>query len=345
VVVVLIPTCFQNTTRTKQHFDIVTDDLKLLSLYLERFYDTFFEYPLVLTDPRFVGILSDNPDLLNRLLPPEQRQPPESEYEAAFFPYFIYSLRPGTKGPRSRATWDYRIASGITINPIYLATADPDLAASLYGTYDDGKIVEPSTVVSRCRIFADRAEIFLDNGPPDVWYWDVHAPRHDVVPEHIPLEQIQLALATVRAAEIVTPLLEQHPDAALQIRAYSNNPANVAEALAKYDPAWFAPFADILGISGPDDVPPFEDEDLTRAPGYLFSYDSLRVVTAHYCRDLAVANSLCAKLDAAHAAEMAGQANAKKTLIKNFQNQVRGQVGKTLTQDRARVLLALSGTL
>jgi hypothetical protein len=85
--------------------------------------------------------------------------------------------------------------------------------------------------------------------------------------------------------------------------------------------------------------------DFTNLPGdpaFLFSYQSLRVLTTLYSDDDGVAQGLIAKLDAA---EKSPNLKARQGQLNAFQNQVAAQTGKALTINQARTLLALVKTL
>ncbi|MEX2646412.1 MAG: ExeM/NucH family extracellular endonuclease [Gaiellaceae bacterium] len=58
-----------------------------------------------------------------------------------------------------------------------------------------------------------------------------------------------------------------------------------------------------------------------------------------------IANSLCAKLRAAEAADARGNANAKAGALGAYMNELRAQSGKALTADQAELLIELSSTL
>jgi type II secretory pathway pseudopilin PulG len=338
-------------TRDAAYQKHARDTLSQLNSALHGFFHNEGEFPLSWSDPYHVPTnwsdadvflrfaqneINLDPELINKLRLPEFRQPPETIAEAALFPYYILSVRPGK--PFERSTWDYRIAAGLGMNPKGL---QPPAGNSVF---DAGFIINPDGTIEVCEIYSTHAHVYHEDGSESDWVWDPAAAQGPV-PPHVPIVRLQIALATVRSAEIVAPLLQKHPEAIPLIRAYVNDPANVARTVSQYDPGWFAPFADILGISNVDEVPAIDIDDLDSDPGFLFSYDCLRVLCSVYCSDPAVANSLCAKMEEAHVAELAGQINAKKTLIKNFQNQVRGQAGKSLTQERVTTLLIMSGTL
>jgi len=59
----------------------------------------------------------------------------------------------------------------------------------------------------------------------------------------------------------------------------------------------------------------------------------------------AVADSLCAKLEAARAAAARGDASAKASALTGYTNDVSAQIGRLLTADRAATLVNLAGTL
>ncbi|MBI3865707.1 MAG: hypothetical protein HY290_27860 [Planctomycetia bacterium] len=145
---------------------------------------------------------------------------------------------------------------------------------------------------------------------------------------------------------MATPLLEDHPELSTQIRAYMKQPETMA-LLQQFTPAWFAPFDDILRLTD-DEIHDLADMDLTNLqgdPAFLFSYESLRMVSTLYSNHDGVTSGLVAKLDAAEAAETRGNLSAKRGQITAFQNQVRAQTGKALNGQQARTMLAISKTL
>ena len=58
-----------------------------------------------------------------------------------------------------------------------------------------------------------------------------------------------------------------------------------------------------------------------------------------------IANSLCAKLDAAAAAAARGQSNASKSSLAAFGNEVGAQAGKALTFNQAALLTRFASAL
>jgi type II secretory pathway pseudopilin PulG len=300
---------------------------------MQAVYDRDAEFPLSIDDPRLQALA---PDDLRAAIQQSLKFP-------GYYPYFKISVRPGgIKGPGNRLTWEFLVVGGTGNDPIE-SGAPPTVFASGHAM---GHLFNGDFDPYLCHIYEDRVEVFSTVSGTYTWFWNhpgIFADSPGVVPgKHYPLDQ---ALVTARAAEIATPLLEKNPQAALQVRAYVNNPANVNGELQQFSPNWFVPFLDILGVDSVDELPDIDPTDLQGDSGYLFSYEGLRVLSTYYCTDPAVGRSLAAKLDAAEAAEEHGQINAKKTQIKNFLNQVRVHTGSALTNDQARTLRALAETL
>ena len=99
------------------------------------------------------------------------------------------------------------------------------------------------------------------------------------------------------------------------------------------------------------------NEDVSSLPGVsladlhgdpaapLFSYEGLCHLTQVFVQHHGVANSLCAKLAVAEAAEARGDARAKAAALKTYRNEVAAQRGESLTDREAAILMTLSETL
>ena len=94
-----------------------------------------------------------------------------------------------------------------------------------------------------------------------------------------------------------------------------------------------------------DALSDLEVTDLEGDPAFLFSYESLRMLSTLYSNDSGVTNALVFKLDAAEDAELRGNLKARAGQLGAFRNQVRAESGKALTSDAARTILAISNTL
>jgi len=75
------------------------------------------------------------------------------------------------------------------------------------------------------------------------------------------------------------------------------------------------------------------------------SFDSLCILTHQWISKAGVANSLCAKLDAAEAAAARGNLNAKAGSLGAYINEVLAQGGKSLTVEQATLLAQLASGL
>lgn len=72
---------------------------------------------------------------------------------------------------------------------------------------------------------------------------------------------------------------------------------------------------------------------------------SLCNLTQELSSDCGIANSLCAKLDAAEAADERGNLHARAGQLDAFVNEVQAQTGKAFTAEEAEILIALGGAL
>jgi prepilin-type N-terminal cleavage/methylation domain-containing protein len=177
-------------------------------------------------------------------------------------------------------------------------------------------------------------------------------------PEGIP------ALALAQAAETVTPILLAHPELIPQVRPFLMQADIVDQIFEKLDldgdgtltldellqNQFIAPFAGFLktpGFFGPeiDAQIALKRSDLSGDPAFLFSYDSLRILSAFYVKNHGIAHALIVKLDAAEAAEARGDLNAKSGALRAFSNQVRAQSDKALPAVQAQALVTLAQTL
>ena len=169
--------------------------------------------------------------------------------------------------------------------------------------------------------------------------------------------------ALALAAETVTPILDSKPELIPQVRPFlmqsgivdlvferlggSEGTLTLTQLLDNPSVAPFASFLTTPGFFGPqiDAQIVIHRSDLTGNAAFLFSYESLRLLADFYSRSPGVAHALSAKLDAAEAAEGRGELAAKAGLLGAFDNQVRAQAGKALTDGQANVLRTLARTL
>ncbi|MBI3866102.1 MAG: type II secretion system protein [Planctomycetia bacterium] len=313
-----------------------TRDLHELCLAMDQVFDADGDYPLDIADPRLLPFLSEG--LVHRIDQSIHAEYPDSPRRYPF--YYIISVRSGGDG---KGTWDFRIASGTGENPTYQDNGSYARAASFY---DLGVTVDPAGKVAQSLIQRDGVWISAanvdDTAGDYFWPWNKAQPKPSQSRYNL-----SLALVTARGAEMVTPLLEAHPEIAGHVRAYLQNPETTTLVLSQFDPAWFAPFNDILRLTD-DEIHDLSDMDLTNLqgdPAYLFSYESLRVLSTLYSNHDGVTLGLVAKLDAAEAAETRGNLTAKRGQINAFQDQVRAQTGKALNGAQSRTMLAVSRVL
>ena len=166
------------------------------------------------------------------------------------------------------------------------------------------------------------------------------------------------------AAEMVTPILLAHPELFPQVRPFlmqsdivgqifdtlnldGNETLTLDELLKNPYVAPFAAFLTTPGFYGPqiDAQIAVGRGDLPGDPAFLFSYESLRILTGFYSNKRGVAHALMAKLDAAEASEGRGDLQAKAGELRAFANQVKAQTGKAFRPNEATVLLTLVRTL
>ncbi|MFI5118837.1 MAG: prepilin-type N-terminal cleavage/methylation domain-containing protein [Thermoanaerobaculia bacterium] len=170
--------------------------------------------------------------------------------------------------------------------------------------------------------------------------------------------------ALALAAETVTPILLAHPELIPQVRPFLMQADIVDQLFAKLDVngdgvltldemlqnPLVAPFADFLktpGFFGPeiDAQVAIKRGDLSGDPAFLFSYQSLRMLSAFYVQNHGIAHALIVKLNAAEAAEARGDLHAKAGELRAFANQVSAQSGKALPAVQAQALVTLVRTL
>lgn len=77
----------------------------------------------------------------------------------------------------------------------------------------------------------------------------------------------------------------------------------------------------------------------------LFSYDGLSVLTITAVTDGTSNTMMVGELQAAEAAQAAGDQKGKSRAIKNYQKQVKAQIGQTLTRANANTLITMSQML
>lgn len=329
---VLFPV-FVEAEKAKRLAQAQSDAKQFVIAMLEIFADDG-DYPLTLTDERL-------PKYLGPALASKLDKSLNDDHEI-HYPYYILSVRQG-KAKGDFESWDFRIAAGTVINPVHLTEGSNSV-------FDVGAVGRPEGYAVKAKLFRTGTLIPISHVGNDVgvgddywWPWkDEAAPRPNQRHYDLPF-----SLLTARAAESVTPLLEDHPELSTQIRANMKQPETTTQALSHFSPAWFAPFDDILRLSD-DEIEDLSELDLTKLqgdPAYLFSYESLRVLSTLYSNHEGITSGLVAKLDAAEAAETRGNVNAKRGQITAFQNQVRAQTGKALNGQQARTMLALSKTL
>jgi prepilin-type N-terminal cleavage/methylation domain-containing protein len=180
-------------------------------------------------------------------------------------------------------------------------------------------------------------------------------------PEELPAVQ---APALAQAAETVTPILLAHPELIPQVRPFLMQAGITGQIFDMLDlnhdgvltidemlqNSLLLPFAGFLrtpGFYGPriDAQILIRPSDLSGHPAFLFSYKSLRILSAFYSDKKGIAHALAAKLDAAEDAEERGNLSEKAEELRAFANQVNAQTGKAFTPDQAQVLLTLVRTL
>jgi len=165
------------------------------------------------------------------------------------------------------------------------------------------------------------------------------------------------------AAETVTPLLDEHPEALPLVRPYllqtgivdttfgmlagDGESISLETLLHNEVIAPFAPFLTTPGFFGPeiDAGIQIQKSDLTGSPLVLFSYDSVRLLAGFYSSKAGVAQSLSAKLDAAENADQRGNVRAKAGALGAFENELRAQSGKAFSASQVHVLITLERTL
>lgn len=308
----------------------LTSDLQELCLAMDQVFNLDGDYPLDITDARLLPFLSE--ELVGRIKN-------SIANNQTSFPYYIISVRPGTEG--EKATWDFRIASGFDYNPlVWLPTGS---------LFDNGVAVDPECKVAPAEL--ERYGVWISPANVDDttvrYWWAWNKPQLPPPKPRKSRYNLSRALVTAQAAEMVTPILEEYPELSPQVRPFLQSPENMAVVLSQYSPLWFEPFHDILQLDDAeiDALSNLEVTDLEGDPAFLFSYESLRMLSTLYSNDSGVTNALVSKLDAAEDAESRGNGKARAGKLGAFRNQVRAESGKALTSDAARTILAISSTL
>ena len=308
------------------------NDLMELCLAMDKVFDLDGDYPLDISDTRLTPFLS--PRLVHDI------EWSINVDHQVYWEYFLISVKPGTKGDKT--TWDFRIAIGSEINPVY---APNYLTKGQNNFFDMGQTVDPKCNVENAEIFREGGFIFPVDGDKYWWVWNKSLPQPPPPPKS--RYNFSRTLLTAWAAEIVAPMIDAHPELASQVRAHMLKPETTTDVLSQYNPAWFAPFNDILRLSD-DETAALADLELTNLegdPAFLFSYESLRMLSNLYSGDDYVTLGLVTKLNAAELAEKQGKLSIKRAQIKAFQNQVTWQSGKVLDVPDAKTLLTMSKTL
>jgi prepilin-type N-terminal cleavage/methylation domain-containing protein len=164
-----------------------------------------------------------------------------------------------------------------------------------------------------------------------------------------------------QAAEFLTPLIEQKPEAlplilpnlerrgavSMVFQGLDLNGDGVVTLAELNQNALTAPFTAPFSTGGPygaqvDALVAIRPEDLSGDPAFLFSYDSLRQLVDFYITKPGVAKGLIAKLDAAEASHRRRGQESEEHQIAAFENEVQAQAGKSLTRFQARVLMMLA---
>ena len=170
--------------------------------------------------------------------------------------------------------------------------------------------------------------------------------------------------ALAQAAETVTPILLAHPELIPQVRPFLMQADIVDQVFKMLDldgdgvltldemlqNQFIAPFAGYLktpGFFGPEIDAQIELRrgDLVGDPAFLFSYESLRILSAFYVKNHGIAHALIVKLNAAEAAEARGDLHAKAGALRAFSNQVSAQSDKALPAVQAQAVMTLARTL
>jgi len=174
-----------------------------------------------------------------------------------------------------------------------------------------------------------------------------------------------------RGAEAIAGLLEMDPEALMGAREYTNAPERLLEVfsrLAEFSDEGeprvtlrsiftFDLYPELLGQFLADARQEMQlgalGEDWGSLPGVtlaelrpdpqlqLFRYPGLCTLTEVVTAKPGVAKSLCAKLQAAGAAEARGDLQAKAGLLRAYTNEVKAQTNKSVTPRDARTLITL----
>ncbi len=228
--------------------------------------------------------------------------------------YFILSVHPGQL--HVKPSWDFRLGAGAGASPLNYSNDTIE---------DTGIVMAPDCVA----VMSSNSRLGSNSFEKGWWPWNIVKPGPMKAPPRNHVYSLPQALLTARAAELITPILEAHPELFAQVRAYALKPETLATLLMQIDTnadgfmtvrelidsGFAAPFADILnfGAAGEDidALPPIDLSTLTGDASFLFSYESLRILSSFYSKSDAVAKGLIRWLDSAQAAEGRGDTTAR----------------------------------
>lgn len=175
----------------------------------------------------------------------------------------------------------------------------------------------------------------------------------------------------VRGAEAVVSFLAFDPSAQTQVRDFVTSPATVSQVFDLHDldgdqmvtlneifafGANSPPLAGFFAFAAQELQLGAGNEDVSLVPAVqlpavqaegplLFTHAGLCQVTQIVVTKPGVAHSLCAKLEAAAAAEARGNVRADPGAMRAYLNELAAQTGKTLTRHHAHILSVLAGAL
>ena len=258
----------------------------------------------------------------------------------------------------------------------YPATlSDPDLAALMPGGQSPDRIAadlgfcyvysvtENGSNFRLCAIRPGQVEYCVDGSCQQVTTIEGAAIQDQCTVPPPPSGPNSLTRLIAFAAETVTPLFDEHPEALPLVRPYllqtgivdttfgmlagDGQSISLATLLQNQYVAPFSPFLTTPGLFGQDIDAKIQIQrsDLTGSPLVLFSYDSVRLLAGFYSKKPGVAQSLSAKLDAAENADQRGNLRAKAGALGAFENELRAQSGKAFSASQVHVLITLERTL
>ena len=298
---------------------------------VEQDFDRYNHYPASLSDPYFTALWNRDTGPLARgliVVDPMTHLPTLSYLDALGF-NLAYSVKPVTPP-------NFELCASVGKFYTYNGTIRSDRQAYCIDNTCVVTTIEPYIPVSFSPVIT---------GPMLAFTAEVTVPFLDAAPALIPQARYAVSQGIVNGDGVRVPAI---PYIFNILDKYHDGSVTLAELDANPITGMFSPFYHSGGGVFGDQIDAqiqIRPGDLTEDPAFLFSYGSLRQLTATYTTNSGVGKALSAKLDAAEASENQGNTIAKAGQLNAFRNQLSAQTGKAFTAARAHVLIVLSETL